>query len=186
MDEAGPEDRGRVLLQLARASLEQAFGGTEPEILDPPGWLSDAGATFVTLLSGGLLRGCVGTLEARRPLVEDVRANARAAAFEDPRFPPLRSDELSAVSIEVSLLRPPEEILFETEEELLRSLQPGIDGLILEAGGKRATFLPKVWEKLADRERFLAQLKRKAGIGPAEPGLRAWRYRVESWSEAGP
>lgn len=183
--------RGTVLLGLARASVLQALGegaGEAEGDLSAP-WLSAPGATFVTLMKRGALRGCVGTLEARRPLRDDVRENARAAAFRDPRFPPLLRDELPEVAFEVSLLAasvplPPSAI----EAEALARLHPEIDGVVLDYRGRRATFLPQVWEQLPDPGEFLAQLKRKAGLPPGfwSPELSLAVYRVEKWKEPAP
>jgi hypothetical protein len=182
-------EHGRTLLRLARASIGAALGiNTEPDI---PGdlWLRIARASFVTLKKDGTLRGCVGSLEARRPLGEDVIANARAAAFNDPRFSPLAREEFEAVGIEVSLLSTPRRILFEDHADLIRQLRPGEDGIILENGdenaGRRATFLPQVWESLPDPEQFLAHLKQKAGIAASVRTTRCkvMRYGALKWRE---
>jgi AmmeMemoRadiSam system protein A len=144
----------------------------------------------VTLHRAGRLRGCVGSLTAYRPLRDDVHANARAAAFSDPRFPPLARDELDAVELEVSLLSAPEPLPVASEEEALALLRPGVDGVILEYrdpedGDRRGTFLPQVWEQLPDPRDFLAHLKDKAGLPPNfwHPGIRLWRYTVTNWEE---
>jgi AmmeMemoRadiSam system protein A len=121
-------------------------------------------ATFVTLHLYGELRGCIGNLQASRPLVEDVAHNAYAAAFKDPRFEPLTWTEFMELQIEISLLSPMQAMQFDTEAGLLEQLRPGVDGLLLEAGDFRATFLPKVWEHLPAKERFLEELKNKAGL----------------------
>jgi AmmeMemoRadiSam system protein A len=185
-------ERGAVLLVLARTAIVGSFerdrGLQVATAGDPPGaaWLDELAATFVTLRTvAGELRGCIGTLEAYRPLREDVVANARAAAFGDPRFPPLRALELTAVRIEVSLLSRPEPLSAVSEGELLAQLRPGIDGLLLARGPRRATFLPQVWEEVADPWEFLRHLQRKAGLGPGwEPGTAAWRYQVHKWAES--
>jgi len=119
--------------------------------------LHQTGACFVTLESSGSLRGCIGSLNARRPLAEDVLHNARAAAFDDPRFPPLHGAELAGVEISISVLTPPEPFPVKNEADLLQSLRPGVDGLLLEDGAYRATFLPSVWEQLPTPAAFLAQ-----------------------------
>jgi AmmeMemoRadiSam system protein A len=181
-------DHGRRLLAIARASIAGALGAgpTEAPAGDP--WLRESRATFVTLMQGEELRGCVGALEAQRPLGEDVAANARAAAFEDTRFKPLTLDELARTEIEVSLLSTPKALAFDDHADLLRKLRPGVDGVILEQSeeGRRGTFLPQVWEDLADPERFVAHLKQKAGIplGTDTRRLRVKRYRVLKWREA--
>jgi hypothetical protein len=180
-------DRGEVLLAIARESLAEAFEGTgesRPARQDAP-WLAEPGATFVTLTRGGELRGCIGSLEPHRPLGEDVRANARAAAFRDPRFPPLAAAELPRVTIEVSLLGPAVPLAVTSEAEALARLRPERDGVILEYGEARATFLPQVWEQLPDPRSFVAHLKQKAGLPPSfwSPELRLWTYEVTKWEE---
>ena len=177
---------GAVLLQVARAEIAQSLGLDAQITLpqDAP-WLTARGASFVTLTKAGELRGCIGTLEAHRPLIEDVRNNARAAAFGDPRFTPLRREEFNAVSVEVSLLSPPERLAVETEAQALARLRPQIDGVVLEYAGHRATFLPQVWEHLPEPRQFLQQLKRKAGL-PVDfwaDTLRVSRYAVQKWKE---
>ncbi len=178
---------GAVLLQVARAEIAQALG-LEAEITLPQdaAWLAAQGASFVTLTIAAELRGCIGTLEAHRSLIEDVRKNARAAAFDDPRFPPLRREEFDAVSVEVSLLSAPEPLAVETEAEVVAHLRPHIDGVVLEYGGHRATFLPQVWEQLPNPLKFLQQLKRKAGL-PEDfwaDNVLVSRYAVQKWKEA--
>jgi len=183
-------EHGRTLLRLARASIGAKLGcNPEPAVADDL-WLRIVRATFVTLKKGGDLRGCIGSLEARRPLGEDVIANARAAAFQDPRFPPLARPEFEAIDLEVSLLSTPRRILFEDHDDLIRQLRPGEDGVILESGEglevRRATFLPQVWEGLPDPEQFLAHLKQKAEIPANVPSTRCkvLRYGALKWSEA--
>jgi AmmeMemoRadiSam system protein A len=158
--------RGRLLTALARAAIAAEFGSPWPA-LPRPVWLDEPAATFVTLTLHGQLRGCIGSLEARRSLYDDVTHNASAAAFGDPRFPPLASDELSAVRVEVSVLTVPQPLQFSSEADALRRLRPGIDGVILEYGGRRATLLPQVWEQFPKPHDFMALLKQKAGL-PAD------------------
>ncbi len=158
-----PDTGGRVLTRLARTSIKGALGN-DPSFAMHAAWLRETAAVFVTLTKKGVLRGCIGSLEAHRSLVEDVRANAVAAALSDPRFPPVTYDELDDIKIEVSLLLPGRPMQFSGEEDLLRQLKPGTDGLIFESAGKRATFLPQVWEQLAEPRQFLNQLKQKAGF----------------------
>jgi AmmeMemoRadiSam system protein A len=139
-------------------------------------------ATFVTLHGGGSLRGCIGTLIATRPLVEDVAHAAYAAAFNDPRFPPLHRDETDDVDLHVSILSPPAPLAFTDEASLLDQLRPGVDGLVLEDGPHRGTFLPSVWESLPDAAAFWQHLKLKAGL-PVDhwsPTLRVGRYTCQS------
>jgi AmmeMemoRadiSam system protein A len=140
-------------------------------------------ASFVTLQIGGVLRGCIGTLEAVRPLVSDVAYNAYAAAFRDPRFSPLRHDEFARLDIHISILSPAQPIEFQSEQDLLRQLRPGVDGLILEEGYHRGTFLPSVWESLPEAPEFLRHLKLKAGL-PFDywsDTLKVQRYTTESF-----
>ena len=157
-------------------TLEEKFPsiGTCPE-------LKEERATFVTLTIGGALRGCIGMLEACRPLVEDVAENACAAAFDDPRFEPLSKEEFDELDIHISVLSPPEEMTFVSEKDLLERVRPGVDGLILQEGGRRGTFLPSVWEELPDKELFLMHLKMKAGLPNTywSDSLRVFRYTAE-------
>lgn len=183
------EEHGRTLLRIARASIAGALDAGSagaPEANET--WLRESRATFVTLTQGEELRGCVGALEARRPLAEDVAANARAAAFEDSRFAPLTLEEFARTQIEVSLLSTPKSVAFDDHADLLGKLRPGLDGVILEQveEGRRGTFLPQVWEDLSDPEQFVARLKHKAGIAPGTDTrrCRVKRYRVLKWREA--
>ena len=144
-------------------------------------------ASFVTLNTiGGQLRGCIGSLEACRPLAEDVSHNAWAAAFRDPRFSPLSEEEYPGLDIHVSVLSEAEPLAFSSEQELLDLIRPGIDGLVLEDSTARGTFLPSVWESLPEPAQFLAHLKLKAGL-PADywtDSLRVWRYTTQSFGGA--
>lgn len=174
-----------LLLRVASDSIRHGFKDGSPlpvRVEDFPESLRPERATFVTLQKAGQLRGCIGMLEACRPLVADVAENAFAAAFEDPRFPPLAPLELDGLDIHVSILSPPEPMSVQDEADLLRQLRPGIDGLIIEDGPRRATFLPSVWEELPDPAAFLQHLKRKAGFRPDHwsRSFRASRYTAES------
>jgi len=162
-----PEDR-QALLQIARQSIEAGLAGKrhEPEPADFSADLQREGASFVTLNKDGALRGCIGTLEAYRPLVMDVAANAYAAAFRDPRFPGLRPAEFELIEYHISVLTAPEPMQVESEQDLLAQLRPQVDGLVIEEGYRRGTFLPSVWEQLPDPREFLSHLKRKAGLPP--------------------
>ena len=146
------------------------------------GRLAEPGASFVTLRAGGELRGCIGSLTARRPLAMDVAENGRAAALADRRFPPLEARELGRLEIELSQLTPPEPIPADSRSALLEALVPGVDGLVLEEGACRATFLPAVWSHLPDPDAFVGHLERKAGVaaGSWSPARRLSRYRTES------
>lgn len=179
-DLVDPATRAR-LTGLARDAIRHAAGdGPAPQVRGEtePAPLNTPGASFVTLKRNGDLRGCIGSLEPRRPLIEDVLHNAVAAATRDPRFPPLTTDELPGLDYSVTLLGPSESVEADDRDALLTRLQPGQDGLILQAGPRRATFLPAVWESLPDPEAFVDALLRKAGL-PCHPwpeGLQAWRY----------
>ncbi|MDO8464399.1 MAG: AmmeMemoRadiSam system protein B [Gallionella sp.] len=178
------QEHGRILLQLARNAIAEQFGRAKQNIPQAD-WLKQPGATFVTLTLHGQLRGCIGSLEAHRPLAEDVRRNAVASAFQDPRFAPLTAEEFADVAVEVSLLTPAQPMQFRDELDALTQLRPNVDGVIFEYGAYRSTFLPQVWENLAQPRQFLAMLKRKAGLPDdfwAE-GIKLSRYTVEKWSE---
>jgi len=176
---------GRTLLGIARNSIEAALGVSKKTRLPDEPWLKPARASFVTLTRNGGLRGCIGSLEAGRPLGEDISHNARAAALSDPRFAPLTPDELADIRVEVSILSTPKVIAFADHADLIAQLRPGEDGLILECGGARGTFLPQVWDGLPDPEQFVAELKRKAGLAPgvSTAKCRIRRYRVLKWKE---
>jgi AmmeMemoRadiSam system protein A len=176
------QELGDALLARARNAIASEFGAALARETDHPS-LGQPGATFVTLTLHGELRGCIGSIEAWRPLDQDVRANARAAAFRDPRFNPLREGELDATCIEVSLLSPTEAIHFSSEDDAVAQLRPGLDGVILESGRRRGTFLPQMWDALPDPRRFMSHLKRKAGLAEhAWPqDLKLSRYEVRKW-----
>jgi AmmeMemoRadiSam system protein B/AmmeMemoRadiSam system protein A len=176
---------GKALLGLARSAIGAALGFNSPPEHPPETWWRELRATFVTLNLEERLRGCIGSLEARRPLGEDIIANARAAALQDPRFAPLSREEFGRTEIEVSVLSAPKRIVFENHADLIAQLKPGEDGIILEAEGQRATFLPQVWESLPVAEQFIAQLKQKAGIPSALSTSRCkvLRYSALKWSE---
>lgn len=178
-------DAGKVLIPIARASIAQALGKPHAKTKEDLPWLQDKGASFVTLTQNEQLRGCIGTLEAHRPLLIDVKANARAAAFQDPRFSPLSPDELDDTQIEISLLSAMQAIAFANESDALAQLQPGVDGIVLEFGRYRSTFLPQVWEQLPDARLFMAHLKHKAGLSPEfwDEELKLYRYTVSKWRE---
>ena len=184
-DAIGADDAGRTLIEIVKGSIANGLGlSSVPAKRNHLPWLLQPGASFVTLTMDGALRGCMGSLSVTRPLGEDVASNARAAAFQDPRFPKLKRDEWPRCSVEVSLLSAPKPIAFGDEAELLAQISAGEDGLILEAEGKRATYLPQVWEVLTDKRQFLEELKKKAGL-PADTRLtrcKVWRYRVRKFA----
>jgi AmmeMemoRadiSam system protein B/AmmeMemoRadiSam system protein A len=186
--EADPDqtesEKGATLLKLARAEIASRLGHKMASPVQA-GWLNEFGASFVTLTRQGELRGCIGTLEAHRPLGLDVRENAVAAAFRDPRFMPLSRAEFDDIRVEVSLLSPSEPLVVASEQEALASLRPGIDGVVFEVGHARSTFLPQVWEQLPEPAEFMAHLKRKAGLAVDfwSESVRLSRYSVSKWKE---
>jgi len=172
---------------LARNAIREALGmsldGDDAPMQED--WLQQQEACFVTLKMNGELRGCIGSLEIHRPLLQDVRANAVNAALRDPRFPPLTMEELGEVRIEISLLAPSTRLEFNSEAEALSQLKPGHDGVIFECGSHRSTFLPQVWEHFPSPELFMAQLKLKAGL-PADfwhENVQLYVYSVEKFTE---
>ena len=173
-----------ILLDIARASIANGLKQGQPLPVkweDYPAVLQTPGACFVTLQIKQQLRGCIGSLEAFRPLLEDVAENAFAAAFRDPRFAPISEQEFDQLDYHISILSPAERVAFKSENDLLKKLRPGVDGLVLEEKGQRGTFLPSVWEQLPEPRQFLAQLKVKAGL-PADywsDNIRIERYTVE-------
>ncbi len=186
-DPLNPQERS-ILLRLARQALDEAVNGELLEPLDMstlPLALQAEGASFVTLTRRGELRGCIGALEAHQPLAEDVREHAVAAALQDYRFPPVSPEELPEIDIEISRLTPSQPLPYATVEELLRCLRPGMDGVVLKYGGRRATFLPQVWEKIPDPAVFLSALCQKMGA-PSDlwqrHQLEVFIYQVEEFT----
>lgn len=182
--EVALDEAGNTLLSIARGAIESNLLNKSSETKEAP-WLRQSGATFVTLTKNGALRGCIGSLEPARALGEDVAQNALGAAFRDPRFPAMSAAEWPQCRVEVSLLSTPKPLRFADEADLLAQVRAGEDGLILEADGKRGTFLPQVWEGIAEKPVFLNELVRKAGL-PADTRLtrcKVSRYRVVKWKE---
>jgi AmmeMemoRadiSam system protein A len=178
------KEHQQQLLDLAKSSIQHGLQTGRPlkvNLTDFPVELAEHRATFVTLQIQHQLRGCIGMLEAVRPLAEDIAENAFLAAFKDPRFPPLADDEFGELEIHLSILTPAEPVSFTSEQDLITQLQPGIDGLILEEGRRRGTFLPSVWELLPEPEQFLRHLKQKAGLAPDywSESIKIYRYRTE-------
>jgi AmmeMemoRadiSam system protein A len=178
-------EKGSTLLKLARSEIASKLGH---DVSSPAqaGWLAEPGASFVTLTRQGELRGCIGTLEAHRPLGLDVRENAVAAAFRDPRFMPLTRVEFDEIRVEVSVLSPSEILVVASEEHALATLRPNVDGVVFEYRHYRSTFLPQVWEQLPEPAAFMAHLKRKAGL-PMDfwaEEVRLSRYTVSKWKES--
>lgn len=192
------------MLTIARAAIAREFGidktindktindktingkTIDGETIDESAvWLHEPGACFVTLMLHGELRGCIGSLAARRALLDDVKTNARAAAFADSRFAPLSRTELNDMEIEVSLLSPMQALTFSSEADVLAQLQPGVDGVVFECGFHSSTFLPQVWEQLPTPREFLAHLKVKSGL-PANfwsDAVKIYCYSVRKWKE---
>jgi AmmeMemoRadiSam system protein A len=189
MDDPLTNEEKQTLLRLARIALEAGVRRLDvprPDLDAMPQRLRAHGASFVTLTVRGALRGCIGALEASKPLALDVCEHAVAAALEDPRFDPVRPDELAGIEVEVSRLTAPSDLPYRDPEDLLHKLRPGVDGVILRDGPRRATFLPQVWDKLPDKAEFLDHLCAKMGASEG-----AWRtrhlqvqtYQVEEFHE---
>lgn len=179
------DERGKVLLPIARTAISRALN--IPRTADESAsWLSEHGACFVTLTHHGELRGCIGSLQAHRPLLADVKGNAVAAALHDPRFAPLSRAELDITEIEISLLSPTQAMDIQDEADALVQLRPHVDGVVFEYRHYRSTYLPQVWEHFSQPRQFLASLKNKAGL----PGdfwadeVKLARYTVTKWREA--
>lgn len=175
-----------ALLDLAVRSIEERLAGRvasqPPDLADLPSSLALAGASFVSLHTAAGLRGCCGTLEPSRALAHDVWRNAQASAFSDPRFLPLAAEEWPEITeLEVAVLSGFERIEVRSEAELLLRLEPHVDGLVLAWRGRRATFLPKVWDLVRDAQDFVARLKEKAGWAPNfwAPDIEVLLYRTE-------
>ena len=178
------DNQGKILLPIARAAISRALN-IPMEADESAPWLNEYGACFVTLTQHGDLRGCIGSLQAHRPLREDVKENAVAAALHDPRFPPLTAMELPKTRIEISLLSATQAMSVRDEADALSQMRPGIDGIVFEYASYRSTFLPQVWENIAQPREFLAMLRRKAGL-PDDfwaDGVKLSRYSVTKWSE---
>jgi AmmeMemoRadiSam system protein A len=178
-----------LLLKLARQAITEAVSGQKArplELASMPPALQAPGVTFVTLTEGGNLRGCIGALEPYQSLAEDVREHAAAAALHDFRFPPVCQDELGSIQIEISRLTFPTPLEYNSPEDLVAKLRPGVDGVIIRDGMHRATFLPQVWQKLPVAQDFLDHLCQKMGAPPDR-----WRrkkisvevYQVEEFQE---
>ncbi len=181
----------QVLLQVATNSVKYGLQHARPAPVENTEFnpaLQLEGASFVTLKINQQLRGCIGTLEAYQPLVQDVAHNAFAAAFRDPRFAPVSMDEFAALEFHISVLSPPEPMPCRSESELLNTLRPGTDGLVIEDRGRRATFLPSVWESLPTQQEFVRHLKMKAGMTPEHwsDDFHCERYTVEEFGTHSP
>jgi AmmeMemoRadiSam system protein A len=174
-----------MLVEIARDAIIEELTGErridrEALVRSHP-WLVEEGAVFVTLNAYDQLRGCIGSIIAHEPLIDDLVRNAKAAAFSDPRFRPLGAEELERIEIEVSWLTAPDAVAYRDTEELRRIIRPGIDGVILRQGGYQATYLPSVWEQIGDFDIFFASLCQKAGLSGdcLEQHPQIWRYQAE-------
>ena len=175
-----------ILLSIAKNSIfsnfDKHFVFDKQQLISKYPYLATKGAAFVTLDIEHQLRGCIGSIVAHRTLLDDIIYNAHAAAFSDPRFGPLRSEELSHLTLEVSVLTAPELIEYTDFEDLKHQIKPKIDGLILQSGSFQGTFLPQVWEQLPQPKEFLEHLSLKAGANPSiykeHPNI--YRYRVDA------
>jgi len=187
-DRLSPADK-TLLLKCARDAILNGLRGEPYPFADLsiyPERLIKPGATFVTLKINGKLRGCVGALDAKLPLVQDVQEHALAAALQDHRFPPLSLSELQETEIEISILTHPVQIQYENPDDLLNQIHPYVDGVTLKDGHNRATFLPQVWEKIPSPEMFISTLCRKMGAAPdlwLVKTLDVFTYQVEKFHE---
>lgn len=179
-----------ILLRIAKTSILQKFSGDfavpRGAVLKQYPQFKEMGATFVTLKTGGSLRGCIGSVIAHQPLIDDLIQNAQSAAFKDPRFSPLTPDELSTLTIEVSVLTKPQLLIYKDYRDLIQKITPHQDGLILQYRHYKGTFLPQVWEQLPDPHQFLEHLAYKANANPSiyEHRPDIYLYRVEAIEEA--
>jgi AmmeMemoRadiSam system protein A len=182
-------DDGRTLLDVAVGAIAaELFGSDEVDLAGLPQALRAPGASFVTLERSDSLLGCIGTIEPVRPLADDVAVNARQSAFADPRMPAVNPGDFEVMSLKISVLSALDEMPARSFDEVVGWLRPGVDGVLLDAGGRRATFLPSVWEKLPDGRSFLRQLLLKAGLdGRGWPRhTRGWRYTTDELIDPGP
>ncbi|DAB40662.1 MAG TPA: AMMECR1 domain-containing protein [Sulfurovum sp. UBA12169] len=176
----------RILLDIALEAIEEEFAGRQQQIdknkwIAQYPWLQEYGAVFVTLNENHRLRGCIGSIIAHRPLIEDVIYNAKAAAFSDPRFLPLGVEEFDKIELEISLLTSPKEVSYADKKSLRQIIRPKTDGVILKQGNYQATYLPSVWEQLPHFDDFFGSLCQKAGLSgnclDAHPVI--YRYQAE-------
>ena len=177
-------DDGKILLPIARAAIARVFDLPYATDETAP-WLAEHGACFVTLTQNGELRGCIGTLQAHRPLLADVKSNAVSAAMHDPRFMPLSAEELDITTVEISLLSPTTAMDVRDEADALAQMRPNGEGILFEYGRYRSPFLPQVLEQLPQPRQFMAHLRRKAGLPDDfwDDGVKLSRYTVTKWSE---
>lgn len=178
-----------ILLRIAKSAilhtLDKKYSFDKERLLDYYEFLQKDGAAFVTLKSSGELRGCIGSIVAHRTLLEDIVHNAIAAGFQDPRFSALHVDELNTLNLEVSVLTKPIKLEYKDFDDLCQKIKPNVDGLILEYGQYRGTFLPQVWEQLQSPKLFLEHLSMKAGAKPSiyEKHPIIYKYQVDAIEE---
>jgi AmmeMemoRadiSam system protein A len=183
------KDDQKCLLVIAREAIQKAVNHKSPPVLNLSELsqvLQEKGASFVTLTINQQLRGCIGTLEAYKPLALDVQDRAISAALEDPRFPRVSPDELPRIQIEVSVLTPKKPLSYEGPQDLLKKITPFVDGIVLKDGFYKATFLPQVWEKIPDQKQFLSQLCMKMGASGdlwTRKPLEVYIYQVQEFHE---
>ncbi len=182
-------DQGQYLLREARRTIEKELfhkkGQTQTDT-DLPGIFQERRGTFVTLTSDGNLRGCIGHIIPQESLIDGIRVNSINAAFRDPRFPPMSRDEWDRIKIEISILSDPKPLLYDTADDLLTRLRPGVDGVIIKKGFRQSTFLPQVWEQLPNPREFLTHLCLKAGLNGNEwqkGDLDVSTYQVQAFEE---
>ena len=183
-------DERRFLLELARKTVREVVATGRLPAVDPAPLASKfttKKGCFVTLTERGALRGCIGHIVAQEPLVQAVVDNARNAALRDPRFSPVTAEEVAQLEIEISVLTEPMPLFFNSPKDLLQKLQPGKDGVVLQIGGRSATYLPQVWEQIPDKVEFLNSLAEKAGCAASDwrgSGVTVSIYHVESFKES--
>ena len=180
------KEEQETCLRVARQSIKHGLeetGALRVNISDYSKNLQQKLASFVTLHIDEKLRGCIGALQAHQPLINDISEHAHAAAFQDPRFPALQKDEYKQLDVKISVLGTPEEMSFDSEEHLLQQIRPDVDGLIIEYGYHRGTFLPSVWEQLPDKKEFFNHLKMKANLGKDwwDDSVKVSRYETFSF-----
>ena len=183
------EDEGNYLLSVARKTIEQRLSSQNEQTqsdADRSSKFLEQRGTFVTLTTGGNLRGCIGHIIPQESLIEGIRVNAINAAFQDPRFPPLTREEWEKVKVEISILTEPKPLAYSDAQDLLQKLRPEIDGVIIRKGYHQSTFLPQVWEQLPQKEEFLSHLCLKAGLGSDSwkaGDLEVSTYQVQAFEE---
>ncbi len=181
----------KVLIDIAKKAILEEFVGKrlidKDELLKKYPWLGEKGAVFVTINENNSLRGCIGSIIAHQSLLDDLIQNAKSAAFSDPRFQPLRADELEKIDIEISILTPPEEVHYSSVEELKSLIRPNVDGVILKLGFNQATYLPSVWEQLPTFELFFGTLCQKAGLSSdcLKHHPKIYRYQAKKITQKG-